>query len=368
MSSDSISAASITAYRAATSCVAFFPDLGRAVLSLRGRGARRVLQGIFSNDVSVIDDERAVYGFFLDRKGRVVADARLVAPLASGRPTEGADEEIWIDVARSAVTALESHLAKYVPPIFATWRELPVRVATLMGPQRVALLRDLLGGEQSLPEEPLAVVSASALNAKGKHPNPLIVNREWIEGSGYDIYGPATDDEWFQRIQAAVTSEGGTIGTTTAWQALRVERGFPMLGAELGPGRLAQEAGQDDRAISFSKGCFTGQEVVARVHYRGRVNRLLRGLQPAEPDTAPPLNTEELARALVFPAPESEHRQRPVGEITSVAHHPLLGPIAIGYVRREFAAGSVLQLKKEVSPDQLRSRLVRVVELPFTLP
>ena len=121
-----------------------------------------------------------------------------------------------------------------------------------------------------------------------------------------------------------------------------------MYGTDFGPGNLPQETGLTERVVSFDKGCFTGQEVVARIHYRGHVNQRLMGLQA--PGSQP-----------LEPATELFSEGRAVGRITSPVESPRFGPIAIGMIRREVDPGALLEVSQATEPD------IKVRNLPFTL-
>jgi tRNA-modifying protein YgfZ len=131
--------------------------------------------------------------------------------------------------------------------------------------------------------------------------------------------------------------------STEAAECLRIEHGRPRYGVDLDESVIPQEAGLNDRAVSFTKGCYVGQETVARLFYRGKPNRHLRGLKLSAPAQS---------------GDEIELEGRPVGRVTSTAVSPRLGPIALAFVRREAPPGtSVLVGTDGVSAD--------VVELPF---
>jgi folate-binding protein YgfZ len=130
-----------------------------------------------------------------------------------------------------------------------------------------------------------------------------------------------------------------------AAECLRVERGRPRYGIDLDSTVIPQEAGLNDRAVSFTKGCYVGQETVARLYYRGKPNRHLRGLRLGEPaETGAELRLGE----------------RPVGHLGSVTVSPRLGPIALALVRREAAPGSEVSVGTDGVPGE-------VVELPFAV-
>ena len=148
------------------------------------------------------------------------------------------------------------------------------------------------------------------------------------------------------------------------WETFRIELGLPVYGPDIGPDNLPQETGQTERAISFGKGCYTGQEVVARLHYRGHVNRLLRGIRACGPEAHAPSAGEEEPRphrqAELAPGVELHAGGRPVGRITSAAVSPRLGPIALGYVRTTVEPGEPVAVGDAEGPS------ARVVALPFT--
>jgi tRNA-modifying protein YgfZ len=121
----------------------------------------------------------------------------------------------------------------------------------------------------------------------------------------------------------------------------RIEVGRPRLGLDMGSETIPQEAGINQRAVSFTKGCYVGQETVARLHYKGKPNRHLRGLRLTEP-------AERGAELLLG--------EKVVGHIGSSCVSPRFGPIALALVRREAAPGDTVLV---VGAD------AEVVELPF---
>jgi folate-binding protein YgfZ len=113
-------------------------------------------------------------------------------------------------------------------------------------------------------------------------------------------------------------------------ERLRIRAGTPRVGREIDDRVLPAEAGLDERAVSFTKGCYPGQEPVARLHYRGHANRTLRVL--AIDGDEPPLYDAELA-----------WEEKPVGRVTSAVRDPEVGVVALGYVRREVPAEAELR-------------------------
>ena len=126
-------------------------------------------------------------------------------------------------------------------------------------------------------------------------------------------------------------------------ECLRIERGRPRYGLDLDDSVIPQEAGLNERAVSFTKGCYVGQETVARLHYRGKPNRHLRGLRLS---------------AIAASGEQLHLGERAVGRLGSVAVSPRLGPIALALVRREAEPGSTLSVGE-------RGAEAEVLELPF---
>src|SRR5207302_40007 len=141
---------------------------------------------------------------------------------------------------------------------------------------------------------------------------------------GIDLICDAAHTE---RLAAVLLERGATRVSAEAAECLRVERGRPRYGIDMDESTIPQEAGLNERAVSFSKGCYVGQETVARLFYRGKPNRHLRGLRLS----APAATWAELRLG-----------DRVVGQLGSAAVSPSLGPIALALVRREAEPGSIV--------------------------
>lgn len=154
---------------------------------------------------------------------------------------------------------------------------------------------------------------------------------------------PGTVELVVDDADAALALLGARPAPAEAVEVLRVERGVPRVGADTGARTLVQEMGLQDRMVSFTKGCYLGQETVARVQHRGGVNRVLRGVASEDALT---------------PGAELVLDDRPVGTVTSAVRSPRLGWIALAVLRREAAPGTLLG----IAHTELTGR---VVELPF---
>ena len=135
-------------------------------------------------------------------------------------------------------------------------------------------------------------------------------------------------------LKSKLRSAGAAEGAPETWEIARVESGRPMWGVDMDDSTLPQEANFDELgAISYTKGCYIGQETVARVHFRGHVNRFLRRLRFVT-RPAPPRGAELI-----------DETGKVIGDVRSSALSPRYGGVALGMVRREVLAGTTLQAK-----------------------
>ena len=151
------------------------------------------------------------------------------------------------------------------------------------------------------------------------------------------------DSSQTDALRAALERSGAQPVSEELVECLRVEQGRPRYGIDLDDTVIPQEAGLNERAVSFTKGCYVGQETVARLYHRGKPNRHLRGLRCSAP---------------VGGGDEVKLEERVVGRVGSACISPRLGSIALALVRREAPPGSSV----EVGEDAVRAE---VVELPF---
>jgi folate-binding protein YgfZ len=199
--------------------------------------------------------------------------------------------------------------------------------------------------KRTLQQALLSLVGPRAAQAVGGEVGPEHANRAAQLGAadvlliatdlGVDVVCAAEDAE---RVRAAL--DVPEVPEAAA-EVLRVESGRPRYGIELDEATIPQEAGLNDRAVSFTKGCYVGQETVARLHYRGKPNRHLRGLRLSAPvPTGTPLLLGE----------------REVGRVASSVVSPRFGPIALAIVRREASVDD------ELAAGEARAV---VTDLPF---
>jgi len=336
---------------------------GRAILRVWGDRAREMIGGLATSHVAALEPDRALYAFMLTPKGRPVAEMRVLA-LSAG--------ELWLDLPEACLEGTLEHLSRYLPPIYARHEPLEGRVRlTVVGPawaEVASALPDAPAAGELGALDPLQAVRIGGARAQAGSPASgddaapalppgadLLVRREPIEGPGADLY-VARDRAGSTRellVEAADGAAGGSVGPA-AVEAWRVERGIPVYGREIDLEVLPQETGQTGRAVDFEKGCYTGQEVVARIHYRGHVNRRLVGIRFGADARSGGGPTGRPAPGAALYDGERER-----GRLTTVAASPRLGAIGLGYVRREVEAGALLALEVDGEPA------AEVVELPF---
>jgi folate-binding protein YgfZ len=289
----------------------------RGKLLLKGPEAAEYLQGQLTNDVEALAPGEGCYAALLDRKGHMQADMRVLRL---------ADDEILVDTEAEALPAARRHLQMY-----KVGREVEVEDVTdarallsLIGPRSSEL-----SGAPPLPEhacEPLSVEGIEYL-AVGT-------------ALGIDLIAPVAAGE---RLRGALVEAGAVEVSPDAIEILRIEAGTPRFGAEMDSSTMPAEAGIVESAVNFEKGCYIGQETVARLHYRGKPNRHLRGLRLSAPA---PSGAAILAG------------EKEVGRVGGSCVSPVHGPIALAILRREAEPGAELAVGEDGVTAQ-------VVDLPF---
>lgn len=264
------------------------------------------LQGMVTNDVASLPLNGTTYAAMLTNKGAMVGDARIWQ-----RPTE-----LLLDTEPGHGEKLRTALDKYLISEDAELQDATADLALLglLGPNSDELLRSL--GLQTLPTpgqaQPLTVAGAA-----------VAVTATRVYGiQGFELLVP---DASLEAVYTRLLEAGRTCGAVEAGfqtlETLRVEAGTPRYGADMDDKTIPLEANLE-HALHYKKGCYIGQEVIARATFRGHMNRKLTGLRlTAEP-----------------PAPRAELRvgDRKVGWITTVVRSPAHGLIALGYVHRDF--------------------------------
>lgn len=306
-----------TEYEALHRLAVVFDRSHRGRMRFSGAKAGEMLTGLVTNDVLSLTAGQGQYAAALTPKGKIIADLRIFREESSflvDAPPRAA--EGWLATVRKYVNP---RLSPYVDET-ATSRALGV-----FGVSARIVVGEMTGVSSSalgvLP--PYAHITAAIDGAR-----VLVARVPELELEGFELFAPADAyDNLWKRALAAKATPGGL----QTWEIARVEAGRPEWGVDIDESTLPQEANLEElHAISYTKGCYTGQETVARVHFRGHVNRHLRGLRAAASEPPPP-------NAALF-----DNTDKNVGEVRSSAASPRLGGIAIGMVRREIEIGATL--------------------------
>jgi folate-binding protein YgfZ len=299
-----------TDYERLREAVGLVDRSARGKLRLTGAEAADYLQGQVTNDVLALEPGTGLYAALLNHKGKMLTDMRVLR-LA---------DSLWVDTEPEALAVLARNAAMY--SIGRDVRHEDVTggyaILSLIGP----------GAREALDVAPPEIEHASV---EGEHGVYVATDL------GVDVICAVAH-------AAAVRAALGVEEVDEeAAECLRIESGRPRFLFDVGTDTIPQEAGLNDRAVSFTKGCYVGQETVARLHYKGKPNRHLRGLKLSEP---------------VAHGDEIRHGERVVGQIGSAAVSPVHGPIALAVIRREAEPGAAVKVGEAAVDGE-------VAELPF---
>jgi tRNA-modifying protein YgfZ len=278
----------------------------RAKLLLRGSGVADFLQGQVSNDVEGLAPGQGCYAVILNHKGKLRTDLRILR----------GDDWFWIDTEAIGHAVVTHMVQTYSLGRDVQWEDVTDarELVSLIGPAARARLD-------------VAPAATEHAFVEGEHGIYVATDL------GVDVIGAPG-------VAAELSVEA--VSEEVA-ECIRIESGRPRLGLDMDADTMPQEAGINERAVNFEKGCYVGQETVARLHYKGKPNRHLRGLRLTEP-------AERGA--------ELQLEGKVVGRVGSTCVSPTFGPIALALVRREAAVGDTVTVDGEGAAT--------VVELPFT--
>jgi tRNA-modifying protein YgfZ len=281
----------------------------RRLLRLTGKDPIGMLNAVLTNEVRRHGD-RGIYAMLLDPKGRIQTDLRVIK----------AGEETLIDTEPEGAEAAKEILARYAPFSRVRLEELSDReVLGLYGPRAAGLL-----GNHDLAEH-------ETIRAEIGGVSVLVVGVA-VPVSGYDLIGPPVA---LAAAREHLMETGATTAGTNAYETARIEAGVPRFGADITPENFPGESENSlERAVSFGKGCYPGQETVARMHYRGSPNKKLYRFELEPGPMEPPQAGDEILQGERKVGPISSLNV--VGRLTSVAPLPVDVMIyALGYLARK---------------------------------
>ncbi len=305
-------------YRAAKESAAIFDTSWRAVITLAGRDRVKYLHNISSNDIKSLAEGRGTLALLLNPQGHILAELEVYA----------LPEKLLVLSHASQRERTVATLKKYVIGSQVQIEDLTEQLGSIgvEGPRAAEVVQRACGvalGE--LTDLSIKEITTDAVPG-------YVLRRSYFGETGAEIIAPrASLPGLWQRLLAEVRAAGGGPIGMAAFHALRLEAGVPWFPADFNDAMIPHEAAVETTHISFTKGCYTGQEIVERVRSRGHVNRKRVPLRFST--AAPPQAGTKLR------ASGSE-----VGFVTSVALSPKAGAIGMGYVRREqFAPGSLVE-------------------------
>jgi folate-binding protein YgfZ len=296
-------------YQAARRAVALHDASYREILRITGEDRASFLHGMVTQEVKNLPPGTAAYAALVTVKGAMVSDARILKR----------QDDLLLEVEPGHGAKVREFLEKYLISEDAELHDVTGEHALLrlLGPRVEAVLSAALGA----PFEALAHNATRPASLAGQ--SVLLVGNTSFEQHGVDLLVPRSGLEavWRALLAAGGPQEMKPLGFE-ALELLRVEAGMPRYGQDMGDATIPLEANLT-HAISYNKGCYIGQEVIARATFRGHMNRKLSGLLLGDTEAAP--------------GTELKVGEKKVGWVTSVVRSPAKGQrVALGYVHRDF--------------------------------
>lgn len=300
-------------------------SVGRLLVAGRDRAA--YLQGLLTNDIAALRPREGCYAALLTAQGRMIADMQV----------NELGDAILLQLVLSVTPAVHAHLERFVFSEDVQVADVTASRAQIdvYGPDAARVVTAAVGAEVGTLSAGANLVHGAGVGAdvcdvpagsNAVQSDETIVIRGDLPG--VDAFAIVVDAARAVAVRAALRVAGGVDSTEADLDVVRIESGRPLYGVDMDADTIPLEAGIEDRAISRTKGCYVGQEVIVRVLDRGhgRVARRLVGLT-FDPAAAVP------ARGAAVASGDKE-----AGHVTSAAWSPFLArPIALAYVHRDFA-------------------------------
>ena len=292
----------------------------RVRIRFGGLRAAELVTGLVTSDVLALTAGHGQYAGALTPKGKIAADVRIFAD----------DDGLLTDTSARASAGWREIVKKYVNPRVAPYRDVTSETVDVgvFGPRAGRIVASSTGADEN---ELAALAPYSHLQVDVGGSGAMVVRVAEIDAEGYEIIAPLAVEKL---LREKLLSAGSIPGSAKTWDIARIEVGRPEWGIDMNDSTIPQEANFDALgALSYTKGCYTGQETVARVHFRGHVNRFLRRLHFVGA-AVPPMNAELV-----------DDGGNVVGDVRSVAISPRHGGVALAMVRREVAPGTTLHAR-----------------------
>lgn len=282
-----------------------------SLIGVRGKDRATYLHGLLTNDILSLTPGTGCYAAWLTPQGRMLTDMHVLH----------IDGEVVLDVPAELASAT---LRRLDQSLFSEDVQLSDLSETLVplwvhGPTAPQVVRQAVEGAA----DPAAWTEYQNGRFEYRGSTSVLVRVSQLGVPGFGLYVPPTLEPDLRRaLEAAGCARVGP----DALEAARIEAGYPLYGVDMTADTIPLEAGIEDRAISFTKGCYVGQEVIIRVLHRGQ-GRVARRLVALRLDEAVPARASKIV---------SDDRE--IGWITSAARSPRLGSVSLGYVHRDFAS------------------------------
>lgn len=311
----------------------------RSRLCLTGADRIRLLHGQVTNDVKALVAGAGCYAALVTAKGRMESDLNIYC-LA---------DELLLDFEPGLAAAISQRLEKYIVADDVQVVDVASMygLLSLQGPKADVIVSSL-GVFATLPKGYFDFVKADAPELGELY----LMNQPRTGSVGYDLFVPTAGmSSAIEKFIGVAQKQGGRPCGWTALESARIEAGIPRFGLDMDETNFPQECGIEERAVSYNKGCYIGQEVLNRIHTMGHVNKHLCGLRLADSPASLPSKGDKLFQ-----------KEKEVGYVTSsLAAKPLKAKIALGYVRKEAnKIGAELIVRMSTGDSS-----ARVVELPF---
>jgi len=310
----------------------------RSRICLVGADRARFLHGQVTNDVKKLRPGEGCYAAITTAKGKMESDLNIFA-LA---------EELLLDFEPGLSEKISARLEKFIvaDDVQIVDAAPHYGLLSVQGPKSEIVVR-ALNLFTEIPAKPLASVKISDATLGEIY----LANNPRLGTSGFDLFVPNNSlGAVADKLIAAAKQTGGRACGWQAFETARIEAGIPRFGADMDETNIPLECGIESRAVTYTKGCYIGQEVINRIHSVGHVNRELRALRLATDLESLPQRGDKLF-----------HAGKEVGHITSAVKSPVFGNIALGYVRREAnQIGNELTMRTAAGESR-----VKIVALPF---
>lgn len=328
----------ISEYRALHESAGVLDLSFRSRLCLTGADRVRFLHGQVTNNVQTLRGGEGVYAALVTAKGKLQSDLNIYT----------LQNELLLDFEPGLAKTVSERLENYI--IADDVQIIDVATAygllSVQGPKSENVVRSV-GLNLETPGKPMSFGSVNDANLGEIY----LMNHPRTGGIGFDLFVPAPAlGAVLDKLIAAAKEQGGRACSWEALEVARIEAGIPRFGIDMDEGNLAPEA-IEQRAISYSKGCYIGQEVIARIRTYGQVAKVLRGLRLANDLKNLPQRGDKLF-----------HEDKEVGYLTSIAASPSLkANVALGYVRKEANQLGTGLMVRSTDGDSA----AQIVALPF---